>query len=377
MYSPTSSGNRRLSPQLIEAVVRATTPSLSILAGAAADRQQQHLSVLSATCGSANTEATGTRLISWLPTFWSFFLSLVFSHLGLMGIGGRIVFGLASACVPSDHPSRSPPRRAEEISAVNRLIDLGIMEPVLRAFDEFLGGQNTFSSKWKEISRTRQLKRSGHRGRAMGVGGLCVDVRCGLLDTMQGGESAFHDMANAFRVDPFFSSDKWSDCQILRVVYRYGLTLQRFSSQAVGWPSCLFGILTSALHHAAGYLSIGQVQKVRTHFQRSADVASFFATCVLAGGVFGAGEIFIFDSLQQCITPVPFTEVVLSTFVHYVPGGTDLATKLVLIFRGEEAGYEPHARHEAGHSHSDTLSLFILPWLTDLAVDGVADSTQS
>ena len=75
-----------------------------------------------------------------------FFSVLVFSHLGLMGIGGRIVFGLASACVPSDHPSRFAPRRAEEISAVNRLIDLGIMEPVLRAFDEFLGGQNAFSS---------------------------------------------------------------------------------------------------------------------------------------------------------------------------------------------------------------------------------------
>ena len=144
-----------------------------------------------------------------------------------------------------------------------------------------------------------------------------------------------------------------------------------FPMAIVAWPSCLFGMLTSALHFAGGYLSRSQVRFLRDHFQRTADASAVFAGSVIGGVVYGGGNVYLFDALQGDVQPVSFTTVHLAGFTSYLgDGARDLASVMVRMFRGSEGLYAPHAYHRPSHTPEQTLKEFIVPWLYDTAVTG-------
>ena len=84
-------------------------------------------------------------------------------------------------------------------------------------------------------------------------------------------------------------------------------------------------------------------------FLRSARLGCMFARHIIYGCEYGAGHIYWIDSTQPDAPAVPFTHASLHGFkVIQGPDATDLASRLVQIYRGEVEGIEAHPHYHLG-----------------------------
>jgi hypothetical protein len=115
-------------------------------------------------------------------------------------------------------------------------------------------------------------------------------------------------------------------------------------------------------------------------FNRSARLGCLFARGIIIGDEYGEGHIYWIDSTQPDAPPVPFTHASLDGFMpssevdHEAWGldGTDLASRLVQIYRGEVQGIKAHPHYQGflpGMCRRYCLGV-VRGWLLDTARDG-------
>ena len=269
-----------------------------------------------------------------------------------------------------------PPCPKMEKAAVERLKTLGFLQPIMCAMNDFFTLAHGGTPEGKALLKNRVRARHAKRRRAMGIVCLAIDMCLGLLLTLgTHSTTPFATMCETFRQAPGFATAQWSDLQILRVVFRHGMATRAWPEAELRWPMCFYGMLTAALSFAGDLLTPAQRRALRIFFLRSADLSCSFARRVVLGHVYGAGFIYLADSTQPDAPAVAFSHASLLGFTQDMgPGATDLASRLVQIWRGEVAGVEAHALFEPGlHSRAYCLQQ-VRSWLADSAVDGAPPS---
>ena len=228
----------------------------------------------------------------------------------------------------ADQPPRRrdnrPPRRAKIAAAESWLNRQGFMVPLLACWESFFDKSFQDTDAGRNLMQARQRGRVGYRRRAMGVGSIRVDIRLGLLDDLVLPEGGFADMAAKFRAASEFSADGddfWTDAQILRIVFRYGLKTRYLSKRVAMWPSCYYGGLTSALWFAQDELKPSQVRASRIDMQRGCDLSCDFANTLWLGGIFGEGLIYVYDACQMNLQPIRFSRASIADFERGGAGG--------------------------------------------------------
>ena len=266
----------------------------------------------------------------------------------------------------------SPPSPEQETWATDRLAELGILEPVMAAMYDFYTFAHSGTIAGKALLQLRMRARASHRMRAMGIACIAIDVGLGLLGTLSThSQTGFQAMADAFRDDPDCDAAQWTNQAILRVIFRHGMMQVRWPEAELRWPTCFFGMLTAALAFTGKLLTRHQRRALTILFLRSADLGCTFARHIIYGHEYGAGLIYWVDSTQPDVPAVSFTHASLHGFlVLQGPDATDLASRLVQIYRGEVEGIEAHPLYEpAVHSRLYCLGV-VRSWLIDTARDG-------
>ena len=233
--------------------------------------------------------------------------------------------------------SLRPPSPEQETWASDRLAKLGFVRPVSIAMNDFYTSAHSGTITGKALLQKRMRARPSHRMRAMGLACIAIDVGLGLLGTLSTHSQVdFQVMADEFRDDPDCDAAQWTDAAILRVVFRHGMMHGWWPEAERRWPTCFFGMLTAALAFTGELLTRHQRRALTIQFLRSADLGCTFARHVIYGHEYGAGFIYWIDAIQPDVPAVSFTHASLHGFtVMQGPDATDLASRLVQIYRGE------------------------------------------
>ena len=102
-------------------------------------------------------------------------------------------------------------------------------------------------------------------------------------------------------------------------------------------------------------------------FLRSAHLGYTFARRIIYGHEYGAGLIYWIDSTQPDAPAVSFTQASLHSFREDLgPHATDLASRLVQIYRGEVEGIEAHPHYHPAVCRPYCLGV-VRSWLLDTA----------